>query len=218
MISQKRFEKVWKDLHYGRAPKISGAKIFKDIRARYAEPHRVYHAESHLEAGLKEFDSCTDKFALPLEAEMAWYFHYAVCAPVYDFSMIGQNEKASAELVEEKATNSGIHEARIYFMKNFIMETQMFVEPSNSDRSYLIDVDYSILGRPSEVFAQYEKDVRQEYKDMPEALFRERRGMFLNRILSRHNIFWNGLFKGKYEAQARRNLEGSLKRLNDGVE
>jgi predicted metal-dependent HD superfamily phosphohydrolase len=74
-------------------------------------------------------------------------------------------------------------------------------------------VDLSILGQDGKRFSEYERQIRQEYSWVPEAVFAAKRAEVLERFLARQWIFATEWFREKYEEQARQNLKGSISRL-----
>jgi predicted metal-dependent HD superfamily phosphohydrolase len=77
----------------------------------------------------------------------------------------------------------------------------------------LCDVDLSILGRPADEFAEYERKVRQEYGRVPASLFRAGRARVLKALLSREPLYRSDHFRQRYESVARDNLRRSLAAL-----
>ncbi|HYQ93130.1 MAG TPA: hypothetical protein VES89_13900 [Candidatus Competibacteraceae bacterium] len=74
------------------------------------------------------------------------------------------------------------------------------------------DIDLAILGAPSARFDAYERQIRQEYAWVPEALFRSHRRRFLEGLLERARIYTTDAFFERYEPQARFNIDRSLRR------
>jgi predicted metal-dependent HD superfamily phosphohydrolase len=85
--------------------------------------------------------------------------------------------------------------------------------PLDTDEKILVDVDLSILGERPERFDEYEDQIREEYAWVPGVVFRARRRKILKAFLARASIFNTRKFVETYEAQARANLERSIKRL-----
>ena len=63
-------------------------------------------------------------------------------------------------------------------------------------------------------FAAYEEAIRREYAHVEPALFRRGRAQILEAFLGRRRIYGTDHFHRRYEAVARRNLEGALGRLH----
>jgi predicted metal-dependent HD superfamily phosphohydrolase len=78
------------------------------------------------------------------------------------------------------------------------------------------DVDLSILGRPPDEFSAYEQRIREEYRHVPESLYRSGRSRVLARLLARDPLFVTLHFRSRFETPARRNLARSLKDLGEG--
>jgi len=81
------------------------------------------------------------------------------------------------------------------------------------DGQLFADIDLSILGRPSAIFAEYERQVRVEYAWVPEPHFRSARSAILKSFLDRPSLYATPHFRKKYEAMARLNLSVSLNSL-----
>jgi predicted metal-dependent HD superfamily phosphohydrolase len=77
-----------------------------------------------------------------------------------------------------------------------------------------VDVDLSILGASEVRFAEYERQVRQEYGWVAEGAFRQARARVLTSLLSRSSIYSTAWFAARLEGQARKNLSRSLKELS----
>ena len=80
-------------------------------------------------------------------------------------------------------------------------------------RNLLADIDLSILGATAERFDEYEVQVRQEYAWVPGPLFRRKRGAILQAFLARPSLYSTPWLRGRFEAQARSNLQRSVARL-----
>jgi predicted metal-dependent HD superfamily phosphohydrolase len=75
------------------------------------------------------------------------------------------------------------------------------------------DVDLSILGRAAGEFDEYERRIREEYRLVPDPLYRAGRARALEKLLSRDPLFGTDYFRRRYEDSARSNLRRSLKSL-----
>jgi predicted metal-dependent HD superfamily phosphohydrolase len=75
------------------------------------------------------------------------------------------------------------------------------------------DVDLSILGRQAAEFDEYERRVREEYRQIPDSLYQAGRARVLASLLSRHPLFRTEHFRRRYEQSALLNLRRSLDSL-----
>jgi predicted metal-dependent HD superfamily phosphohydrolase len=99
---------------------------------------------------------------------------------------------------------------RVYAL---VMATRHDAAPSKSDAKLVVDVDLSILGAEELRFDEYERQVREEYAWVPEAVFRRERRRILEGFLRRPRIYLTEYFHATREARARFNLERSIKAL-----
>jgi predicted metal-dependent HD superfamily phosphohydrolase len=178
---------------------------FRDLIARYSEPHRKYHTIQHL-------DECFDKLrelradaVHPEEIELALWFHDAI----YDVRR-QDNEARSAQLARSAIRAAGLPTAVADRVHAMVMSTRHDAAPSGTDERILVDVDLSILGAAPERFDEYERQVREEYRWVPGPVFRARRRSILQGFLDRPTIFNTQAFIDAYEAQARANIERSM--------
>ena len=74
-------------------------------------------------------------------------------------------------------------------------------------------MDLSILGAPPLRFDEYERDIRAEYRWVPNAMFRRKRREILRGFLERPDLFTTPRLREAHERPARANLERSLARL-----
>ena len=108
---------------------------------------------------------------------------------------------------------AGVPQTASTRIHGLIIATKHNVIPDTADARVIVDVDLSILGAPMERFDEYERQVRQEYSWVPGWLFRRKRREILTGFLSRPHIYNTEYFIATLEAQARANLERSVKAL-----
>ena len=80
----------------------------------------------------------------------------------------------------------------------------------------LISIDLSILGTDSEGYRLYVDGVRKEYAHVPDPLWQTGRAAVLERLLNADPLYRDAEFRGRFEAQARRNMEDELRSLAAG--
>lgn len=176
----------------------------------YFETHRAYHTWDHIAACLKHLDAVRGLADHPQEIELALWFHDAIYKP---FS--STNEKDSAiwahEFFELNNYEDDVAVDRIY---DLIIVTEHTGEAQTNDQRLMIDIDLSILGTPSDIYDQFEKEVRFEYKRVPRFLFKKKRRAILQEFLARDPIYHNAYFRDKLDAQARPNLRNAIQTLS----
>ena len=174
--------------------------VYAELIARYCEPHRRYHTVQHLEECFLKMDEVRSLAQRPQEIESALWFHDAIYDPRRH-----DNEERSAQW----ASNCLGGEAgqRVH---DLVLATKHAAIPENPEARLLIDVDLSILAAPEERFDEYEAQIREEYRWVPDFLYRRERRRILQGFLSWERIFSAAAFD---EARARRNLARSLARL-----
>ena len=182
--------------------------LFRDLIARYSEPHRKYHTLQHLDECFARLSEIRSGALHPQEVELALWFHDAI----YDVRR-QDNEKRSADWASATVLGAGLPAATAERVHALIMATRHDAEPADGDQSILVDVDLSILGAEERRFDEYERQVREEYSWVPGMVFRFKRRGILAEFLKRPRIFHTEKFFEAYEARARANLQRSLEKL-----
>lgn len=189
--------------------------LLTELRTRYSEPQRAYHTWQHIEALLSHFRRHQSKLDDPTRVLWAMYWHDAIYDP-----RASDNELRSAELLRKQAQDF-LTETQIEQAAQIIEATEKHFVPDDvdpalrNDLELFLDLDLSILAQNSEVFAQYEKDIRTEYIFVPEERYREARSGVLSGFLKRHHIYFNRLLREAWEVRARENLAQSIATLTD---
>lgn len=178
------------------------------ILARYAEPHRAYHTVQHLEECLGWLDEARPAADEPASLELALWYHDAVYELRRD-----DNEQASADLARLHLENGGAPAPLIEHVCALIRWTEHTTEPPPGDPSLIVDIDLAILGAPPPRYAEYERQIRQEYDWVPLPVFRRQRAALLESFLARHRIFSTPYLFERLEQQARVNIAGAIWKL-----
>lgn len=186
--------------------------VFEDLAARYGEPHRAYHDLDHLRQCFRELDAVRSDESLAhcnfAAIELALWFHDAVYAPYSS-----KNEARSAELAKVALSRLDLDPALLAAVKRMILATRTHTRAEDLDEQLLLDCDLSILGQDAISFARYQRDVRREYKWLPDWYYRRRRRAFLVEMQGREAIFQTSPFRERYEQRARDNLARALSDL-----
>ncbi len=182
--------------------------VYQSLDNAYAEGHRHYHNKSHIKATLGHLDEVKAMADYPLEIELALWFHDAIYRP---FS--STNERDSANWACIFMTQNQASDDMISRVKELIMATCHNAPTSTIDQSLMVDVDLSILGASSDLYASYERWIRLEYRWVPGFIYRRKRKALLGYFLAQKPIFKTTHFQQKFEAQAIKNLTWALQQI-----
>lgn len=202
-----RWQHLWSPLGLH----VSDSSRWDELQAYYSEPHRAYHTLQHIAECLHHFDAVQQLLHYPVEVELAIWFHDAI----YD-TRRNDNEEASAQWAQQLLKDAGVWKEIVQRVADLIRLTTHVAEPSDSDGAFLLDIDLAILGADCERFAEYERQVRQEYAWVPWPTFCTARTKILYNFLQRPSIYRTAFFQTRFETQARLNLTASLAALNAG--
>lgn len=177
------------------------------LLARYAEPHRHYHTQRHLDECFARLEAVRARAEHPGELELALWYHDAVYDP-----RASDNEARSAALAEQAMHRAGLAADARDRVRALIMATRHDHLPAPGDAALLVDTDLGILAAAPERFDEYEQEIRAEYAWVPGPIFRGKRRDVLRGFLARERIYMSGAFDAD-EAAARANIARSLAAL-----
>ncbi len=203
MLERARWEDAWKTLG---VPEPQG--VFTELVARYAEPHRAYHTLQHLRECFEVLEPACALASHLAEVQLALWFHDAI----YD-TRKQDNEDESARWAYSSIVTAHASPETATRVRDLVVATKHNAVPEGADAQLLIDVDLSILGADEARFAEYEKQIRQEYSWVPEEGFRQARAQVLASFLARASIYSTPWFASRLEERARTNLRRSLGEL-----
>lgn len=187
--------------------------LMATLLACYAEPHRAYHTPQHLWeclAWLERFETQAER---PAEIAIALWFHDAIYRTSrHDNEALCADWARSAVWAAGAAGTDGAAAERIHAL---VLATQHQALPQGIDQQVLIDIDLAILGAPPQRFDEYERQVRIEYREVPDEAFRRGRSKILQSFLARPVLYGTAMGRQCFEAQARVNLRRSIELLAD---
>lgn len=202
---QRRFTELWGRLG-GRG---DGAGAFQALLRAWTEPHRRYHDVDHLRDCLARLTEAQPRDPERDLAEAALWYHDFVYRPGAP-----DNEARSADLARDALLEGGVPAGTAAEVARLVRLTDHSVPPDDPVGALVCDVDLSILGRPAEEFADYERRIRDEYRQVPGPAYRAGRRRVLEMLLARDALFLTQSFRARYEDVARRNLKRSLEALD----
>lgn len=184
------------------------------LEAAWGEPRRRYHDASHLGeclALLRRWQGAAER---PAEVALALWFHDAVYDP-----RAADNEARSAAWARSDLTAAGAPADVARRVAGLVMATRhdAATPDAGRDAALLLDIDLAVLGSPPARFDRYDRDVRLEYAQVPEAAYRHGRAAVLRGFLARPRIYRLDACAALLEAPARANLDGAIARLEAGA-
>ncbi len=188
------------------------------LRARYAEPHRAYHAQAHVDALLAGLRALGGAVSGPDAVELAIWYHDAVYDPA-----AADNEARSADLL--RGEMAGLADPDLLRRAELMVRfTADHVLPPGlppalaEDAALFLDLDMAVLGSDAAAFDAYERGIAAEYLPVrgPER-FRAGRADFLRATLARPRLFHTERFHRLHDAAARENLRRALAALSAPV-
>lgn len=184
-----------------------------ELRELYQAGDRHYHGIRHIEALLGLLERHRGFISDPDAVEAAIWFHDAI----YD-SRRKDNETASAALAAVRLAGK-VDPARLDRIVAMIEATAAHRlegfgdDDAGRDAALFLDMDLSILGARADMFDAYEAAVREEYGWVSDADWRSGRAAVLKTFLERPRLYFTDTFAAEFEAQARANIERSIRAL-----
>jgi predicted metal-dependent HD superfamily phosphohydrolase len=186
-----------------------------DLITRYNEPHRRYHSLQHLTEVLDLVDHLAAE-ADDLDAvRLAAWFHDAVYESGAAHAEAGvSNEEASARLAELVLPRLGEPAARVAEVARLVRLTEQHsAEDGDRNAAVLFDADLAILAAEPARYEEYTQAVREEYREIPDELFRPGRAQILEALLAAPALYRTPSAHARLEPRARTNATAEIARL-----
>ncbi|TGD81455.1 HD domain-containing protein [Hymenobacter wooponensis] len=190
------------------------AATLKQLTEAYQASDRHYHSLQHIRALL----DCADRYSSAIHdmevVQLAIWFHDAIYSTRRE-----DNEARSAAMALEFLGHTTLSAERRQRVAYLIERTKDHTQPhptADADLHFFLDADLQILGAPEADYWQYARQVRQEYRLVPDFLYRRGRRKVLEKLLTAPVLYQTPLFRDKLDAQARRNMQAELKAWEKG--
>jgi len=194
-------ERLWRSWWSRSGATGDPLELFREISARYSEPHRHYHTLKHIIFCLRHFLELREFSRCPQCVEAALWYHDIVYIPGR-----ADNEEKSASIAAAGLKQAGLGPECESAVEDLILSTKHKAPGRNIDAKIIQDLDLAVLGMSRKTFYLYDKQIRAEYSGIPDEEFRRGRRAFLQTLLAREHIFNTDTFQAKYEASARENV------------
>ena len=214
----KKARKHWESLMQSVGNPENSDLIFGKLVAQYSESYRGYHDLEHIVNMLDELEFRKIALKDPIAAKFAiWYHDYVYDTGAKARNRVTDNEARSVASYKKDAKMLGLSESFNNRVGKLIMVTTHKNKPSNPDAQFVADLDMAILGKPKEIFDEYEAGIHKEYSWIPDENFYSARSNFLESVLNRPNIYLTKLFQDAYESSARKNIRRSIRKLKNQI-
>lgn len=181
--------------------------IWREIAARYGEPHRAYHNLTHLEEMFAVLDDATGE-AVPEAVSLAVWFHDIVYDPTSR-----SNEADSAALAGRLLTD-WVNVALLEQVERLILLTKRHETAADDTHgALLLDADLAVLGALRQRYREYAYAIRQEYRHVSDSDYGVGRTAVLTRFLELPVIYKTRPVRHRLEQRARQNLHWELSQL-----
>lgn len=180
--------------------------------AAYSAPGRHYHNLQHLENLFAQVAAFPQQDAVVVG--LAIWYHDAV----YE-ALRGDNEVKSAEWALAFLAETTLEPARRARVADLIRRTADHTQPqpaADADLLLFLDADLSTLGAPEAAYWDYARQVRREYRLVPDLLYRPGRRQVLAKLLAAPVLFHTPALREAFDAPARRNLQAELAAWEQG--
>jgi predicted metal-dependent HD superfamily phosphohydrolase len=185
-------------------------RIYADLLQRYGEPWRHHHT---LPRHIVELVELHNQLTLPHDRVVIgftiWYHDGIFKVGETDYA---HNEPRSAKLAGQQLSELGVPRGVISAVDRLILDTATH-RASTRDGMLFCDMDMAVLGSSPQRYAIYCRDIRQEFGDVPDAVFLPLRRAFLQELLDRPRIYQTDFYAVQFEQAARRNLRRELEEL-----
>ena len=186
-----------------------------DLRTRYSEGHRAYHALDHVAAMLRHFDTIKDQLDDPDSVEAAiWYhdvvYHTQKTCPDREF----HNEQESVDLAREHLKGSSFDLSKIDAL---IMATIPGNVAKTKDEEFLQDIDLSIFAQDREIYKNYIQQVNIEYGFVPVEQRKVGRLKIMQIFYKKDFIYNTKHFRDLWEKRAKDNLSWEIQSLKSEI-
>ena len=186
--------------------------LSEELVERWSEPHRSYHDLSHLLRVLESIEALVDD---PPRSELlaAAWFHDAVHR-----GEAGTDEQQSADLARNRLAMAGWGRTECQRVAQLILVTVDHVPDEDDPEAHiLVDADLSILGADETTYREYTRDVRDEYRHVPDDVFAPARAEVLTRLLAKPQLFHTPRARNLWEERARSNLAREISALESAA-
>lgn len=205
-------EEKWKQLTAFSKKEEVKNKLWNEIVECYTERYRFYHTLNHLADLFSLFERFMPQINQPAIIGFSIFYHDIV----HD-TFRKDNEEKSAAKAREHLQQLNINRSLLQNTEQYILATKGHIIPKNflleNDVSFFLDFNSSILGNKWEDYFMYSYNIRKEYNQFPDAVFRDGRRYALEQIANKPFLFFTPELQELFEETARQNINRELSLL-----
>jgi predicted metal-dependent HD superfamily phosphohydrolase len=182
--------------------------MLHQLTAAYTASGRHYHSLRHVGVLLNAVQQAAASVQDMAVVQLAVWFHDAVYNSLRD-----DNEARSAELALKFLAETTLppdRQQRVAFLIERTKDHTRPQPPNDTDLHLFLDADLGILGVPEAAYWEYARQVRQEYRLVPDILYRRGRRKVLEKLLTTPVLYQTEAYRTRLDAAARRNLQAEL--------
>lgn len=187
-------------------------ECWDEIVEYYTRPNRYYHNLSHIGNLFLLLDEHLSLAENPALIGFAIIYHDIV----YD-NLRSDNEEQSAIKAREHLAKLNMKPAFIRNVELLILATKLHrVEPLSDvekDMAMFLDLDMAVLSTAWDDYEIYRNNIRKEFKQYSDAVYKSGRKNALQQILSKGTIYLTSQFQSMMEDKARHNLNREISLL-----
>ncbi|MEV0072097.1 MULTISPECIES: hypothetical protein [unclassified Amycolatopsis] len=190
-------------------------EAWRELEARYGEPHRHYHDLAHATAVARDGAQLAAEAGLGPDECAAVALAAWAHDVVYD-AVPGEDERASAAWLCHWLTRAGAGAQHVARAEALVLATAAHEAPEDDQAATaVLDADLAILGATPAVYAGYAAAVRREYAKYDDPAWAAGRAAVLANLLARPLLYRSETARARWETAARRNLAAELTRRRE---
>lgn len=180
-------------------------QLWMEIEKKHSEKGRYYHTLTHLENLIIELTAVREDVNDWPMLLFAVFYHDSIYKVLKS-----DNEEKSALLANERMIQLNVPAVNRERCNNHILATKAHQTREDADTNLFTDADLAVLGKPWEVYEAYSRQIRSEYRIYPDLIYNPGRKKVLAHFLQMDKVYKTPFFYGKYEQQARHNMQREL--------
>lgn len=200
--------RVWTDLITRHTADSGVVDVGRRLLAAWSEPHRRYHSVQHLRDILARVDELSAVADDPDAVRLAAWYHDAVYAGLPD------DEDNSARRAEVELSALGVAPQIVDEVARLVRLTVTHdPAPGDHNGEVLSDADLASLAVSGEHYRRNSAAIREEYRHIPDEVFRKGRLQVLAALLQGSAVFRTEPGRRCWEAAARDNMIAEMAAL-----